>query len=223
MANLVLSDEQILLKDTAHRFFTEKTPVIELRKLRDDQDADGFSRELWAEMAEQGWAGVAVQEVYGGVEFGHVGLGLVLEESGRTLTASPLVSTVLLGANLLSLGGNDMQRQILLPDLVQGNMLMALALEEGYHHNPTHVATSAEKMNVGYRLNGNKTFVLDGHVADKLVVAARTSGEADDADGITLFLVDGGAAGITRTRTTMVDSRNAANITFEDVHVGDNA
>ena len=223
MASLVLTDEQILLKDTARRFFTEKAPVSELRKLRDEKDADGFSRALWAEMAEQGWAGVAIPEVYGGLEFGHVGLGLVLEESGRTLTASPLVSTVLVGANIMTLGANDMQRQFMLPDLAQGKLLMALALEETYHHSPTHIETRAEKVNAGYTLNGKKIFVLDGHVADQLIVAARTSGEANDQDGISLFMVEGDAAGITRTRTTMVDSRNAAHITFKDVYVGDNA
>ncbi len=209
---LTLSSEARLIQDTALEFFAEKSPVSALRKLRDTQDADGFSRPLWREMAELGWTGFLVPEEHGGSGFGNVGLGLVMEAAGRTLAATPLLSTSLIGASALVLAGSAMQKDTHLPGLVAGETIFALALEETPHHAPTHIATAAKKHGGGYRLSGRKTFVLDGHVADTLIVAARTAGGAKDRGGITLFLVPSDAPGVSRTRTIMVDSRNAANI-----------
>ncbi len=216
---LVLSEDAQLIKDQAQQFFAEKSPITALRKLRDSKDATGFSRALWREMAELGWAGFLVPEAYGGSEFGYVGLGQVLEAAGRTLAASPLVSTALIGAAALTLAGSEAQKAAYLPALVEGKLLTALALEEGPHHAPDKVAAEAEKTASGWRLSGAKRFVLDGHVADLLIVAARTSGSPGDRAGITLFLVPADAAGVTRTRTIMVDSRNAANIALANVEV----
>jgi alkylation response protein AidB-like acyl-CoA dehydrogenase len=220
---LTLSSEARLVQDTALEFFREKSPITALRKLRDTQDADGFSRPLWREMAELGWTGFLVPEEWGGSGFGHVGLGLVMEAAGRTLAATPLLSTSLVGASALVLAGSGMQKDTHLPGLVAGDQIFALALEEGPHHAPTRIATAAKKHGGGYRLSGKKTFVLDGHVADTLIVAARTSGGADDRGGITLFLVPASAPGVSRTRTIMVDSRNAAIVTLKDVEVADEA
>ncbi|NQV20644.1 MAG: acyl-CoA dehydrogenase family protein [Rhodospirillales bacterium] len=221
--SMLLNEEQTLLKDAAHGFFEEKLPIPALRKLRDDKDTTGFDRDRWREMAEMGWAGVLVPEAYGGVEFGYKGLGQILEESGRTLAASPLVSTVLLCAPLVLAAGNEIQKQEVLGAIAGGERILALALEETQRHAPTRIATTAEKSGDGYRLNGAKTFVLDGHVADQLIVIARTSGANDDPRGLSLFLVDGNAKGLTRRRTVMVDSRNAANITLDNVDVGADA
>jgi len=207
---LVLSSDAQLVRDTAQQFFQERSPIAALRKLRDDHDPTGFSRELWREMAELGWAGFLVPEIYGGSDFGLLGLGLVLEQAGHTLAATPLLSTALIGASALVLGGSDAQKQAHLPALVAGERLFALALEESPHHAPHRIALKAERTPTGYRLSGEKRFVLDGHVADLLIVAAR----AADAR-ILLLLVPGDAAGVTRTRNFMVDSRNAATIRFD--------
>tara|TARA_R110000868_G_scaffold25433_14_gene99356 strand:+ start:238 stop:1377 length:1140 start_codon:yes stop_codon:yes gene_type:complete len=214
---LVLTEEQQLLRDTATQFFQKNVPIANLRKLRDTKSADGYDRAVWKDMADLGFAGILTSEKYGGTDFGPVGLGLVLEQSGRTLAASPLVSTVLLCGSAVQLAGSATQRQDILSSIAAGEIIMALALEETAHHNPTHIATKAEAEGATFRISGTKTFVLDGHVADKLIVAARTSGNVNDKSGITLFIVDAKAKGVTITRTLMVDNRNAANITFENV------
>ncbi len=216
---LVLTEEQTMLRDSARDFVQQKSPVSSLRKLRDENDQTGFDRALWKEMAELGWAGIIVPEEYGGSDFGYTGLGIVLEETGRTLTASPLVSTSLLGATALLLAGNSEQKQSLLPKVCSGDVVLAAALEERAHHNPFSVETTAEKTASGYKLSGRKTFVLDGHVADELIVVARTSGATEGKAGLSLFLVNGETNGLVRERTIMVDSRNAANVTFDGVEV----
>jgi alkylation response protein AidB-like acyl-CoA dehydrogenase len=220
---LVLSSETQMVRDTAHEFFKERVPITAFRKLRDSNDPDGFSRGLWREMAELGWTGFLVPEDHGGTEFGLLGLAQVMEAAGRTLAASPLVSTALVGASLLAMAGTEDQKAEHLPPLVAGERLFALALEEGSRHQPHRIATTAKKQGAGYTLDGQKVFVLDGHVADVLIVAARTSGARDDQNGITLFLVPGNAPGVTRQRTIMIDSRNAAQIRLDNVSPGADA
>src|ERR1700677_5061086 len=220
---LVLSSETQMVRDTALEFFKARAPITALRRLRDTNDPDGFSRVLWREMAELGWTGFLVPEDFGGTEFGVLGLAQVMEAAGRTLAASALVSTALVGASLLAMAGSADQKAEHLPPLVAGERLFALALEEGSRHQPYRIATTADKQPLGFRLNGQNVFVLDGHVADVLIVAARTSGARDDRDGITLFLVPGDAPGVTRLRTIMIDSRNAARIRLDNVSVGTEA
>ncbi|MFT4517800.1 MAG: alkylation response protein AidB-like acyl-CoA dehydrogenase [Halioglobus sp.] len=216
---LVLNEEQQLLQDTARDFLNKKAPVETLRKLRDDKDALGYSAELWSEMADMGWASIILPEEYGGLDFGFLGLGVVLEETGRTLTPSPLLASAVVGASAILLGGNEEQKQSLLPAIASGELTLALAIEETHHHRPTHIATRAEKNGDDYILTGNKTFVLDGHSADKLIVVARTSGDERAAQGLTLFIIDGDTQGIDCQRTSLADSRNAANISFNRVTV----
>jgi len=220
---LVLSSDALMVRDTAMDFFPTKSPVKEFRKLRDSNDPDGFSRQLWQEMADLGWTGFLVSEDHGGSEFGLTGLAQVLEASGRTLAATPLIATALVGASALELAGSSNQKADHLPGLVAGETLFALALEEGPHHAPNRIATTATGAGSGFVINGQKVFVLDGHVADILIVAARTAGSRNDRAGITLFLVPANASGISRTRNHMVDSRNAASIRFENVAVGADA
>ena len=216
---MILNDEQNMLKDTAKDFCANNAPIEQLRKLRDADSADGFDRGIWSQMVELGWAGIPFPEEHGGLAFGYKGLGVVTEEAGRTLTASPLYATVWLGGTVLNLGGSNAQKSALLPKVTSGELLLALALEESHRHNPYGVAATAAKANGGYAISGAKKFVLDGHVADKLIVAARTSNAAGDRDGISLFLVDRQAEGVTVARTKMVDSRNAANIELDNVAV----
>ena len=220
---MILNEEQTMLKDSAKEFCAKNAPIAQLRKLRDEDSADGFDRGAWRAMAELGWAAIPFPEAFGGLDFGYKGLGVVTEETGRTLAASPLFATVWLGGTALNKGGSEEQKAALLPPLAAGELLLALALEESHRHNPYAIATEAQKSSGGFLLNGKKTFVLDGHVADKLLVVARTSGGPDSRDGLSLFLVDRQAAGVKVTRTRMVDSRNAANIEFDGLALGDEA
>ena len=217
---MILNEEQNMLKDTAREFCAENAPIAQLRKLRDEDSPDGFDRDTWSSMAELGWPGIPFPEEHGGLAFGYKGLGVVTEETGRNLTASPLFASVWVAGTAVNLGGSDAMKAAVLPKVASGELLLALALEESHRHDPYGVATTATPSGDGYVLSGSKTFVLDGNVADSLIVAARTSGESGDRDGITLFLVDAGAPGIEITRTRMTDSRNAANIAFNDVAVG---
>jgi len=214
----VLTEEQTMLRDAAKGWASESAPVGALRKLRDGKSKQSFDPAAWAEMGEMGWAGVIVPEDYDGSAFGYLGLGLILEETGRTLAASPLLSTAMIGASALQLAGTDAQKSAWLPRIATGAAVATLAVDEGSHHNPARTALSATKGGAGYVLNGTKTFVLDGEAADLLIVAARTSGAG--TEGLTLFLVPGDAPGVTRTHLSLLDSRGAAQIAFDGVEVG---
>ena len=220
---MILNEEQTMLKDSAKDFCATNTPIGQLRKLRDEANADGFDRAAWGSMVELGWAAIPWDEEHGGLAFGYKGLGVVTEESGRTLTASPLYASVWVGGTVINVAGSDAQKAELLPQLAAGEMLLALALEESHKHNPYGISTTATVNGDGYTLDGSKTFVLDGHVADKLIVVARSSGEAGSRQGLSLFMVDREAQGVTVTRTLMADSRNAANVVLSGVQVGSDA
>ena len=221
--SLVLSEDQQLLKDSAKAFVDQNAPVSVLRGLRDSKDAQGYDQNLWRQMLELGWAGMAIPEAYGGFEFGYGGLGVVLEESGRTLVSSPLIATVLLGASAINEFGSEAQKSEFLPQVVSGELLLALAIDEKPHHRPCRIETSAVKSGEGYVLNGCKTFVLDGHIASKLVVVVRTSGAIDDEAGLSVFLVDAAAEGVSINRSWMVDSRNSSMLSLNNVKVGADA
>ena len=214
---LILNEEQQSLKDIAREFLQKNAPVTHFRKIRDTENELGYDEALWKEMVDLGWSGILIPEEYGGFDFGMVGMGSIFEEMGKTLTPSPLFSTGVLGASLISLGGNDSQKQSLLPKIVDGSLTTALALEEGSRHSPYSINTKAEKDGDNFKISGEKTFVIDGHTAGLLIVAARTEGSTDDSSGISLFLLDPSSEGIEITRTSMVDSRNAALIQFKGV------
>jgi acyl-CoA dehydrogenase len=208
---LVFNEEQRLLRDTAREFLAGNAPVSELRRLRDQRDALGYSSELWQQMAGLGWASIILPEAYGGLDFGFIGLGAVIEETGRTLTASPLLASAVLGASAILLAGTESQKEELLPRLAGGELTTALAIDETHHHSPNHIDTTAVAAGDGYRLSGQKTYVADGHSAELLIVAAQLEGK------VRLFTMPRDTDGVTVTRTLMVDSRNAANIAFDDV------
>lgn len=217
--SLVLNEDQLMLRESARAFCQEQAPVSVLRQVRDQNTAGGYPPELWRAMVELGWTGMAIPESYGGFEFGYSGLGLVLEEMGRTLVPSPMVSTVLLCASLINLAGSEAQKSQWLPSVVSGEAVMALALEEGAFHNPTHIECEAQRTAQGFVLNGQKRFVLDAPTADYLVVVARSSGQATDPNGITLLVLDARSSGIEIEPLSIVDSRSAANVTFHNVSV----
>ena len=218
---LLFNEEQQYLKDTAKDFVQKNAPINHFRELRDSKDETGYSKELWKQMAELGWAGILISEEYGGSDFGMMGMGGILEETGRCLVPSPLFSTALLGASLIELGGKADQKKDLLTKIAKGELTTAFALEEGSRHTPYRISTTAEKKGENFVLNGKKTFVLDGHSADLIVLAARTSGGIEDQSGISLFLIDPNSTGLQRKRTHMVDSRNASEIHLKGVEVSE--
>jgi alkylation response protein AidB-like acyl-CoA dehydrogenase len=216
---LVLNQEQSMLRDSARGLIGEKAPVAHLRQLRDAKDATGFSRELWKTFTEMGFSGLLVSEDFGGSGLGCVEAGIVMEEIGRTLMPSPFLSTAVLAASALSRGGSAAQKAQHLPKIADGSLLAALAIDEGAKHRPLQTRLQAVRSGNGFKLTGDKAFVVDGHVADLLIVAARTAGAADERDGLTLFLVDPNSKGMEIERTAMVDSHNAARIKFSSVEV----
>ena len=219
----VLNEEQSMLRDAAKSWTQEKSPVTAFRKMRDSGVEIGYDAKAWNEMAEMGWAGVIIPEEYGGSAFGYLSIGLILEEMGRNLTASPLIASGVGAASALVLGGSDAQKSEWLPKIADGSVVGALAVDEGAHHAPEKVALEATKSGAGYSLSGSKSFVIEGLAANLLVVSARTSGKPGDKDGITLFLVPADAKGVSRKRLALADSRGAANITFDKVEVGADA
>jgi alkylation response protein AidB-like acyl-CoA dehydrogenase len=216
---LILSEEQAMLRDSARGLISDRAPVSHLRQLRDSQDATGFSRELWKTFAEMGFCGLLVPEEFGGSGLGAVEAGVVMEEIGRHLLPSPFLSTAVLAASAISRGGSAAQQSAYLPGIAGGSRLAAFAIDEGAKHRPLHTSLRAERSGNGFRLDGAKAFVVDGHTADLLIVAARTAGGAGDRDGLTLFLVEPKAKGIAIERTVMVDSHNAARIVFDQAEV----
>ena len=217
---LVLNEEQLMLKESAKDFLQQRAPVSHLRELRDSDNKSGYAKELWTEMAEMGWTAILVPEQYGGLEYGYSGLGILLEESGRKLTPSPLLSTCMMGVTALVRGDNAEQCGKYLPEVVAGSHLLGLAVNESSRHAPHSVATTAQSSVEGFRLAGRKTAVIDGHNADTLIVSARTRGSEQDSDGISLFLVPADCPGVTVDRYSVLDTHCAAHITLENVDIG---
>ncbi|WP_448580070.1 acyl-CoA dehydrogenase family protein [Thermaurantiacus sp.] len=216
---LVLNDEERMVKETADGFFAAEAPVTAMRAIRDARDPMGFSRDLWAKMAAMGFAGVAVPEAHGGTGLGLVAAGLIQEAIGRNLSLSPFLSTSILAATVLARGGTAEQKESFLPRIAAAELVMALAVDEKPRHAPAHVETRAAPHGNGFRLSGTKTHVLDGQVADRIIVSARTGGEAGSRHGISLFLVDPKAKGVKVEARAMVDSRNAARVHLDGVEV----
>jgi alkylation response protein AidB-like acyl-CoA dehydrogenase len=211
--SLLLNDEQQMLSKTAHEFIRERAPAARIRTFRDSRDEVGFSRELWNEMAELGWLGLQIPEEYDGLGLGFFDLCVVLEQSGRELMPEPFVSTLLLGTQALLLGGTDAQKAALLPGIASGETLVSVAYE----------AVGSSKMGAtqageGFEITGEKTQVLDGHLANHILVSAATSDS-----GSTLFLVDPKQQGVTIIRQHRIDGLNAAIVRLDGVSVGADA
>ena len=217
------TDDQAMLAETASQFMAGEGAISkQLRHWRDRECKDGFGHALWKQMAEMGFSGLLVGEADGGLGMGHVEAGIVLEEIGRNLTPSPFLTSSVLAATALAAGSADLKARWL-PGLVAGDSVFAVAIDEGAKHRPERIATRAEKSGNGFRLSGRKDFVLHGASADMLVVAARTSGGDEDAEGITLFAVPKEASGMSHDAVRLVDSSMATHTTFEDVELDGDA
>ncbi len=218
--DLVLNEEQEMLARSAREFVNGRSSLRRIRELRDRNDADGFSRDLWREMAALGWLGIVIPEDLGGAGLGYLDQMVVLEEMGRGLMPEPFVSTVLLGTTALLLGGSAAQKKEHLAKIAAGQRIVTIAFQEaGSRYDVNKVAAKATKSGSGWALSGQKIQVLDGHVADLIVVSARTSGAASDANGITLFLIAADTPGVTIERQSRIDSRNVALVRLDDVKV----
>ena len=219
---LILSEEQTMLRDSARSFLSDQSPVSALRQLRDSADATGFSRSLWGKFAEMGFTGVLVPEALGGLGLGQVEAGVVMAQIGHQLCASPLLASSLVAVTALRQAGTPAQQQQWLPQLASGQAIATLAVDEVAKHRATGFATTAradvDSGGHGWVIDGAKTLVLDGHVADLLIIAATLPD-----GGLGLFLVTPHVAGLQIERTAMVDAHNAARITLQGVRVGADA
>jgi alkylation response protein AidB-like acyl-CoA dehydrogenase len=213
----VLDEQQRMLRDSAQAFVSERAPVAHLRSLRNSRDAQGYSPALWAQFAEQGYCATLVPEAHGGLGLTLAEAGLVAEEVGHTLAPTPFIGTAVLAAVALARGGSPAQQAAWLPRIAAGEAVLALALDEGGRHRPDRLATTAAPAGEGWVLNGRKALVVDGHVADALLVVAR----AGEHTG--LWLVPKGTAGLNIERTVMLDAHNAASVHLSDVRVGADA
>ncbi len=211
---LYLNEDQAMLRDTAKPFIADAAPVKHLRSMR--EDATGFSRDLWKQFAEMGFTGIMVPEAHGGMGMGHVEAGIVLEEIGRNLTPSPFLTTAVAAVEALKASARLSEEW--LPKIATGEAIIALAIDEGAKHRPEATALKAERSGNGFKLSGTKAFVLNGHVADMMIVVARTASTAGDSDGLTLFAVPKDA-GQTADPRRLVDSSLASHVTFDGVEV----
>jgi alkylation response protein AidB-like acyl-CoA dehydrogenase len=218
----VPTEEQQLLRESAASFVRDHSSLKRIRALRDSADPDGFSRDLWRQMAELGWLGIIVPEEHGGLGLGYGDLAVVLEEFGRGLMPEPLLSTVLLGTAAVLRGGSAEQKSSMVPAAVSGDLLLAVAYQEPQsRYDLSDVQMRAERSGKAWKLSGEKRLVFDGHVADRLIVSARTSGERRDRSGVTLFVIDARRSGVEISRQSTLDGRNAAMLKLSGVAAGE--
>jgi len=214
-----LNEDQIEISRQARRFFENECPVTYVREMFDGQR--GFKDEVWAKMVEMGWTAMLLPEAYGGLEMGLVDLSVLFEEMGRFVVPGPLFSTVLLGAEAVKAAGTEAQKQKYLAAIAAGELRCTLALSEpDSGSDPDYVQMEARGNENGFLLNGTKLFVPDAHTADFLIVAARTARGEDPSHGISLFLLDTGASGLSVSLLRTMDStRKLCAVDFKDVHV----
>ena len=215
---LYLTEDQEMLRDSARGFVREKAPVQHLRKLRDTDDPTGYDPALWREFAEMGFTSILMDEQEGGLGLGHVEAGVVMEEVGRNLAPSPLLSTGIAAVAALKQGGAQ-HREKWFPKIAAGEAVAALAIDEGAKHDPAATRMQAERSGNGFKLSGRKQFVVHGHAADLLIVAARTGGSAGEEEGLTLFAVEKDAKGLSADPRRLADSSIAAVVEFDGVEV----
>ncbi len=171
-----LTEEQTLLKDQAKAWVSEQAPVLAFRRMRDSGVETCYSPDTWAGIVELGWTGILVPEAHGGADMGYLSMGILLEETGRQLTASPLLASALVGATALRRGGSPAQQAAWLPRVVDGSAILTLAVDEGPKHAPERIACAATANGEGFRIDGQKAFVLEGMAASHFIVATRTAG-----------------------------------------------
>ncbi|AYG45408.1 acyl-CoA dehydrogenase [Pseudomonas sp. Leaf58] len=221
--NLRYNDEHRLLADSARDFLAARSPVAAQRRLRDQGVAQGFDSLLWREAVELGWSAIPFAPHLGGLDFGCMGLGPLFEAKGQHLSATPLLSSVVLAGSLLALAGSAQQQGEWLQPAIRGERRLALALEESGRHRPRDIALAAVANGEGFCLTGEKFWVIDGVGADAYVVAARTAGQPGEEQGISLFLVPADTPGLKCSVLPLIDSRNSGRLHFDQVRLGPEA
>ncbi|MEQ8504334.1 MAG: acyl-CoA dehydrogenase family protein [Rhodospirillales bacterium] len=216
--NFTFSDEQILIRDMAERYFRDEYSL----DIRRDHQArsGGFCRDTWAQFAEMGWLALGIPEDLGGVGGGAVEMAILLEAMGGGLAVEPYLSTVVLGGALIREGAGDDVKADLLPRLAAGDLLIAVAYSEAQsRYDLNDVTARARADGDGFIIDGTKTVALHAGTADKIIVTARTGGDDRDEDGITLFMVDADAPGVAVAEYPTVDGMRAGDVVLEDVRV----
>ncbi len=220
--DLSLNDDQNMLEDSVERFVRENYAFETRRK--NAATATGWLESNWAKFAELGWLGIPFAEEAGGLGWGMVEVSVVMEQFGRGLVLEPYMPTILLGGEAIARGSSAAQQQAILPAVIEGKKQLALAYaEKQSRYNLADVATTAKKEGAGYVLSGHKGVVFNGPAADHIIVAARTSGGQRDAKGVTLFLVDKDAKGLSRRDYPTQDALRASEVTLDNVSVGADA
>ncbi|MEE9371628.1 MAG: acyl-CoA dehydrogenase family protein [Saprospiraceae bacterium] len=209
----LLNEEQSMLKDSAKEFL-KSAPVAQLRNLRDTKDNIGYDQTTWQKMVEMGWAAMVIPEQYEGLNFGYFGLGQILEETGKTLTASPVISSAVMATSAIIFCGSDAQKSEYLPKLSMGEMTATLAIDETARHNPNVIKTHLKTQNGEFLLNGKKVFVPDVHTANLIIATCKDSNGKD-----TLIAVNSDNNGVSINREHFMDSRNYGTIEFKDVKI----
>ena len=211
--DLGLNEMQQMLKNSAREFLQAECPDTYVRAMEEDER--GYTTEMWQKIAEQGWLGLIFPEQYGGVGLSFLDLSVLLEETGRALLPGPLFSTIVMGGMAIMDAGSEAQKQELLPQIGEGQLIVTLALTEpSARWDAAGVETTATQSGEGWTLNGTKLFVPNAHVADTYVVAARTGeGERD----ITLFLVPSDAAGVSQTLLKTIASDRQSEVVLDNV------
>jgi hypothetical protein len=220
--DLALSDEQRLLRESVDRFITETYDADHRR--RTASDPLGFSREIWKQFAELGWLALPIAEAYGGLGGGAIETGLLMEAFGRGLVTEPYLSTVVIGASLIAQCGSEAQKQAILPKVADGSLLLAFAhSERAARFDLARVDTSAKRTPDGWRLDGHKTAVLDGHAADQIIVSARVARDGGAPGPLCLFLVPAGTAGLGLKDYPRLGGGRACNLDLADVRLAADA
>lgn len=220
--NFGFTEDQDMIRESASSFVTKESSLERVRTLQ--EDADGYSPTHWQTIAESGWLGAVIPEESGGIGLGYSDLICIAEEFGKGLMPEPLIPYGVLAGNAILHGGSDAQRSSLLPQVAEGTLKIAVgACESAGRYNLAHVDTTAESSGDGYILNGEKFLVENAATADQILVTARTSGDGKDKDGISLFLIDRGAAGLTVAPVITLDHRPRSTVTLKDVKVGADA
>jgi alkylation response protein AidB-like acyl-CoA dehydrogenase len=216
--NFDLSEEQQMMVDQAEKFVQNDSPVERFRKLRDTER--GWDTDMWSRMGELGWLGIAFPEEQGGFGGRFVDMALVIEQLGRGLVPEPYIASVVLGGGLVSRLGSEAQVETFLAPMIEGRRSLALAyVERQSRYDLGDCLTRAERQGDGWLLTGEKVWVLNGHAAEQIVVAARTSGGQLDRDGISLFVVDGDGPGVERLRVHGMDGQSSAVLRLEGAAV----
>jgi alkylation response protein AidB-like acyl-CoA dehydrogenase len=216
--NFDLTEEQQMIMDQTAKFVANETPVSRFRKLRDTER--GWEPEMWAKMAEQGWLAIAIPEDQGGFGGDFVDLAIILEQLGRGLVPEPFIASVVLAGGILSEQGDDAQREAYLTPMIEGQTSLAFAYAESQsRYNLSDCLVRAEKSGKGWTISGEKVWVLNGHAADQIIVAARTGGNQLDDSGLSLFVVDGDAKGLERICVPGMDGQRTAVLKFSGVEV----